>query len=102
MPKGPERNLMSKRKRHSAEQIIRKLRQAEGLLAEGKTLAETAKSLGVSEPTFNRWRNQYGGMKSPEVKRLKELEQENARLKKLVANQALDIDILMGVSKGNF
>ena len=93
---------MNKRKRHSAEQIIRKLRQAEGLLADGKTVAEVAKALGVSELTFNRWRNQYGGMKGPEMKRLKDLERENARLKKLAADQALDIDMLKEVAKGNF
>ena len=93
---------MSKRKRHSAEQIIQKLRHADGLLAEGMSVAEVAKSLCVSEATFNRWRNQYGGMKGPEMKRLKELERENARLKKIIAEQALDNLMLKEVAKGNF
>jgi transposase-like protein len=89
-------------KRHSPEQIVRKLRQAEGRLAAGAKVPEAARELGISEATFHRWRNQYGGMSSQEAKRLKELEKENARLKKLVAEQALDIDILKEVSRGNF
>jgi putative transposase len=89
-------------KRHSPEQIVRKLRQAEGRLAAGASIPEAARELGISEATFHRWRNQYGGMSSQEAKRLKELEKENARLKKLVAEQALDIDILKEVSRGNF
>ena len=86
----------------SAEQIVRKLRQAEGKLATGSTIPEVARELGISEATFHRWRNRYGGMSSQEAKRLKELEKENARLKKLVAEQALDIDILKEVNRGNF
>ena len=82
-------------KRHSAEQIVRKLRQAEARLAAGASIPEAARELGISEATFHRWRNQYGGMSTSEAKRLKEL-------KKLVAEQALDIDILMDVSRGNF
>lgn len=93
---------MSKGKRHTPDEVIRKLREAELLLAQGKSVAEVARSLGVSEQTFARWRNQYGGMKGPEMKRLKELEQENARLKKLVADQALDIDMLKEINKGDF
>jgi transposase-like protein len=89
-------------KRHSPEQIVRKLRQAEGKLAAGSSLPEVARDLGISEATFHRWRKRYGGMSSSETKRLKELEKENARLKKLLANQALDIDILKEVSRGNF
>jgi putative transposase len=89
-------------KRHSPEQIVRKLRQAEARLAAGASIPEAARELGISEATFHRWRNQYGGMSSQEAKRLKELEKENARLKKLVAEQALDIDILKEVSRGNF
>ena len=89
-------------KRHSPEQIIRKLRQAEGKLASGYTVPEVARELGVSEGTFHRWKARYGGMNSQEAKRLKELEKENARLKKLLAEQALDIDILKEVSRGNF
>lgn len=93
---------MSKRKRHSADEVIKKLREAEALLAEGKTVADVSKALGVSEQTFNRWRNQNGGMKGPEMKRLKELERENAQLKKLVAEEALDNAVLKELAKGNF
>ena len=91
-----------KRQRHTPEQIIRKLRVAEQMLSEGKTAGEAAKALEVSEQTLHRWRNQYGGMKADDAKRLKELERENARLKKLVANQALDIDMLKELAEGNF
>lgn len=89
-------------KGYSPEQIVRKLRQAEGKLANGSTIPEVARELGISEATFHRWRNRYGGMNPQEAKRLKELERENARLKKLVAEQALDIDILKEVNRGNF
>lgn len=89
-------------KGYSPEQIIRKLRQAEGKLASGSTIPEVARELGVGEATFHRWRKQYGGMSPQEAKRLKKLEKENARLKKLVAEQALDIDILKEVNRGNF
>jgi putative transposase len=89
-------------KGYSPEQIARKLRQAEGKLATGSTIPEVARELGISEATFHRWRNRYGGMSSQEAKRLKELEKENTRLKKLVAEQALDIDILKEVNRGNF
>ncbi len=89
-------------KGYSPEQIIKKLRQAEGKLASGSTIPEVARELGISEATFHRWRKRYGGMNSQEAKRLKELEKENARLKKLVAEQALDIDILKEVNRGNF
>jgi putative transposase len=89
-------------KGYSPEQIVRKLRQAEGKLATGSTIPEVARELGISEATFHRWRNRYGGMNSQEAKRLKELEKENARLKKLLAEKELDIDILKEVSRGNF
>ena len=89
-------------KRHSPEQIVRKLRQAEGKLASGSSVPEVAKDLGISEATFHRWKARYGGMNSQEAKRLKELEKENARLKKLLAEKELDIDILKEVSQGNF
>jgi putative transposase len=89
-------------KGYSPEQIVRKLRQAEGKLATGSTIPEVARDLGISEATFHRWKSRYGGMSSQEAKRLKELERENARLKKLVAEQALDIDILKEVNRGNF
>ena len=89
-------------KRYSPEQIVRKLREAEGKLAGGAKVSQVARELGISEATFHRWRKQYGGMSPQEAKRLKELEKENARLKKLVAEQALDIDMLKEVSRGNF
>ena len=90
-----------KKRRHSPEQIIRKLREAEGLLSVGKTIAEICQQLAVSEQTFHRWRNQYGGMKANEAKRLKELEIENRRLKKAVADLTLDKQILKEVTEGN-
>lgn len=82
------------RKRHSPQQIVSKLREADAMLAGGASIGQVCQHLGVSEATLHRWRNQYGGMKATEARRLKELEQENARLKKLVADQALDIMIL--------
>jgi transposase-like protein len=91
-----------KRRRHTPEQIIRKLRGAERMLAEGKTTAEAAKALEVSEQTFHRWRNQYGGMKADDVRELKELRRENRELKQIVADQALDIRGLKEIAKGNF
>ena len=78
------------------------LREAERLLGEGKTIPEAAKELGISEQTYHRWRNQYGGMKADDVKRLKELEAENQKLKRIVADQALDIQGLKELSAGNF
>jgi putative transposase len=89
-------------KGYSPEQIVRRLRQAEAKLATGSTIPQVARELGISEATFHRWRKRYGAMSSQEAKRLKELERENARLKKLVAEQALDIDILKEVNRGNF
>jgi len=89
-------------KRHTPEQIVRKLRQADAELAAGTSVPEVARRLGTSEATFHRWRNHYGGMKADATKRLKELESENARLKKIVADQAVDIDILKEVSRKNF
>lgn len=90
------------KKRHTPEQIVRKLRQADAELAAGTSVPEVARRLGISEATFHRWRNQYGGMKADAMKRLKELEAENARLKKIVADQAVDIDILKEVNRKNF
>ncbi len=89
-----------KKQKHTSEQIVTKLRRVEALTAEGATIAEAAKHVGVSEQSIYRWKKQYGGMDRSEVKRLKELEKENARLKKLVAEQALDIDILKEVARG--
>lgn len=83
-----------KRTRHTPEQIVAKLREADAMLAAGRTAAQVVQALGVSEATYNRWRSQYGGMKADEARRLKELEIENTRLKRLVADQAIDISIL--------
>jgi transposase len=90
------------RRRHTPEQVVRKLREADRLLGEGLELPEVTKLLEVSEQTYFRWRNQFGGMKAEDVKRLKELEAENARLKRIVADQALDIQGLKELSRGNF
>jgi putative transposase len=89
-------------KGYSPEQIVRMLRQAEAKLVSGATVPEVARELGISEASFHRWKKRYGGMSSSEAKRLKELEKENARLKKIIAEQALDIDILKEVNRGNF
>ena len=86
--------MARRRKRHTPEQIIRKLQQADGMLAAGKTIGQVCQELEVSEPTLHRWRNQYGGMKAEEAKRLKELETENSRLKRLVVDLTLDKEIL--------
>lgn len=91
-----------KRKRHTPEEIIRKLRDADAQLANGATVTQVSKKLGVSENTLHRWRAQYGGMRTSEAKRLRELEKENSRLKRIVADQAVDISILREVAKGNF
>ena len=91
-----------RKKQHSPEQIIAKLREAEAGLNAGQELAAVCRQMEISEQTYYRWRSVYGGMKGPEMKRLKALEKENAELKKLVANQALDIQILKEVSKGNW
>ena len=94
--------MSRKRKRHSAEEVVKKLRDADAMLASGKDLAAVLQALEVSEATLARWRNQYGGMKSEEAKRLKHLEGENARLKKLVAELSLDIAMLKEVASGNW
>ncbi len=90
------------RKRHTAEQIIGKLRTAEIELAKGLGTAEVARKLEITEQTYYRWRKEYGGLRLDQAKRLKELEKENGRLKKLVADQALDNAILKEVSSGKF
>ena len=91
-----------KRRRHTPEQIVRKLREAERMQAEGADIATVAKHLEISEQTFHRWRNQYGGMKADDAKRLKELEKENTRLKHIVADLTLDNTALKEVAKGNW
>jgi hypothetical protein len=91
-----------RRKQHNPEQVVRKLRDADAMLNAGKELAAVLQALEVSESTYSRWRSQYGGMKSEEAVRLKKLEEENRRLKQLVADQALDIQMLKYVAEGNF
>lgn len=91
-----------RRKRHSPEQIVRKLRDADAMLNAGQDLAAVLQSLEVSEATFHRWRAQYGGMKAEEAVRLKKLEEENRRLKELVAEKELDIKMLKHVASGNW
>ena len=90
------------RKRHTPEQIIRKLREAEVELAKGQPTVDVIRKLGITEQTYYRWRKEYGGLRVDQAKRLKELEKENARLKKLVADVSLDNAILKEVSSGNF
>lgn len=89
-------------KKHTTEQIIRKLREGETLAASGKTVAEVCQALEISTQTYHRWMKKYGRMGSDDVRRLRELEEENRRLKKLVADQALDIQILNEVNKGKW
>ena len=91
-----------RRTRHTPEQVVRKLRDADAMLNAGKDLAAVLQALEVSEATYDRWRKQFGGMKAEEAKRLKELEEENSRLKQIVADQALDIQMLKHISKGNW
>ena len=94
--------MTKRRKRHSPEQIVAKLRDADAMLNAGKEVADVLQKLEISEATYFRWRNQYGGMKSEEAKRLKLLEIENARLKKLLAEAELDKAMLKDIAQGNF
>jgi transposase-like protein len=89
-------------KRYSAEQIVAKLREAEKLQAQGLTIPQSCKRLGISDQTFYRWRIKYGVLKEDEAQRLKALEQENSRLKKIVAEQALDISMLKDLQRGKW
>ena len=93
---------MGKQRRYSPEQIIAKLREAEVLLSQGRTVGEAVRQLGVSEQTYYRWRNQYGGMKTDQARKMKALELENVRLKKAVAELTLDKLILKEAAEGNF
>ena len=93
---------MAKRQRHTPEQIIAKLREAEVKLAKGTAIAQVCKDLAITEQTYYKWRKEYGGVKLDQARRLEELEKENARLKKLLAEKELDIDILKEVSRKNF
>jgi putative transposase len=99
---GERRTIEVKRRRHTPEQIIRKLREADRLLAEGTAVPEVYKALEISEQTYHRWRAQYGGMKADDVKRLKELQRENAQLKRLVADKELENLALREISRGNW
>jgi len=90
------------RKRHTAEEIVAKLRQVDVLMAQGKAVADAIRSIGVTEVTYYRWRNEYGGLKGDQVKRLKELETENSRLRRAVSDLTLDKLILAEAAKGNF
>ena len=90
------------KKSHSPEQVINKLREAEIMLNQGATVGEASRKIGVTEQTYYRWRKEYGGMRIEQAKRLKSLEKENTRLKKLVADISLDNSILKEVAEGNF
>jgi transposase-like protein len=89
-------------KRHTAEEIVAKLRQVEVLCGQGRSIADAIRAIGVTEVTYYRWRNEYGGLKGDQVKRLKELEAENARLRRAVSDLTLDKQILREAAKGNF
>jgi len=91
-----------RRRRHTPERVVRKLREADRLLGEGQDVAAVAKQLEVSEQTLHRWRVQYGGLKAEDAKRLKELERENGKLKRMVADQLLEIDALKEIARGNW
>ena len=90
------------RKRHTAEEIVNRLREADVLLAKGQLVAQACKAIGVTEQTYYRWRREYGGMKVGQAKRLKDLEKENARLKRLLAEAHLDKAMLQEIASGNF
>ena len=90
------------KKSHSPEQVINKLREAEILLNQGASVGEACRKIGITEQTYYRWRREYGGMRVEQAKRLKDLEKENVRLKKLVADISLDNAILKEVAEGNF
>jgi putative transposase len=88
-------------RRYKAEEIIHKLREAEVLLSQGRNVGEVCRKIGVTKQTYYRWRQEYGGLRVDQAKKLKDLEKENGRLKKLVAEQALDIQILKEAASGN-
>jgi transposase-like protein len=93
---------MARNKRYSVEQIVAKLREMERLQGQGLTIPQACKRIGISDQTFYRWRIRYGALKEDEAQRLKALEQENARLKRIVAEQALDISLLKDLQRGNW
>jgi transposase-like protein len=90
------------RKRHGAEEIVSKLRQVDVLMAQGRPVADAVRAIGVTEVTYYRWRNEYGGLKGDQVKRLKELETENTRLRRAISDLTLDKLILQEAARGNF
>ena len=90
------------RKRHRPEEIVAKLRQVDVLVSQGKSVAEAVRAIGVTEVTYYRWRQEFGGLKSDQVKRMKELEAENARLRRAVSDLTLDKMILAEAARGNF
>jgi transposase-like protein len=90
------------RKRHTAEEVVAKLRQVDVLMAQGKPVADAVRAIGVTEVTYYRWRNEYGGLKGDQVKRLKELEAENGRLRRAISDLTLDKLILQEAARGNF
>jgi len=93
---------MARNKRHSAEEIVNKLRQADVELSKGASIAQACKVIGITDQTYYRWRREYGGLKVDQARRMKDLEKENARLKKLVADLSLDKAMLQEVASGNF
>ena len=93
---------MSTRRKHTPEQVVRKLTEADRLLAEGKDVADVCRTLQISEATYHRWRNQFGGLKADDAKRLRELEKENSTLKRLLAEAELEKAALKEVAKGEF
>jgi transposase-like protein len=93
---------MGRKRKHSDDQIIHKLREAEVALAQGRTVKDVCRQLEVTEQTYYRWRKEFGGLKVDQAKRLRDLERENSRLKKMVAEQAIDISILREAASGNF
>ena len=90
------------KERHTAEEIVAKLRQVDVLMAQGKPVADAVRAIGVTEVTYYRWRNEYGGLKGDQVKRLKELEAENGRLRRAISDLTLDKLILQEAARGNF
>ena len=93
---------MTTRKRHTPEQVVRKLTQADRLLAEGMDVADVCRELGVAEQTYYRWRNQFGGLKAEDAKKMKDLERENATLRRLLADAELEKAALKEIASGNF
>jgi len=98
----PQTPLLRQRKRQRAEAIVAKLRQVDVLLAQGRPVAEAVRSIGVTEVTYYRWRQEYGGLKGDQVKRLKELEAENTRLRRAISDLTLDKMILAEAARGNY